>query len=135
MREPCSTFSARVLNVVPTSDGAARHFPRSDGKPAARLQQHRLMILEFRRADLGSLQIAENAQRLALIAADLADHLDQGEFFFVRAVRKIQAHDVDTRAHEVAKNRYGIGRGTERGNNLRAALGDRVVQDGFREAP
>ena len=113
--------------------GAARHFARRDGKAAARFQQHRLMILEFGGANLGSLEIAEDAERLALFAADFADHLDEGEFFLVRAMRKIQADDVDTRADQIAKNRYGIGRGAKRGNNLRASLGDRVVQDRFRK--
>ena len=49
MREPCSTFSARVLKVVPTSGCGARNFARSNGEPLAGLEHHRLMILQLRR--------------------------------------------------------------------------------------
>src|SRR5579862_6094668 len=91
------------------------------------------MVFQFRRADLGSLEIAENAQRLALLAANPADHLDQGEFLFVRAVGEIQPNDIDSRAHQVAEDGHRIRRRTESGDYLGAALRDRVVQACFSE--
>ena len=67
-------------------------------------QEDGLMILEFRCTDFGSLKIAENAKGLALFAADLANHLDQGQLFFVCAVGKIQP-DAHQRRREPIRER------------------------------
>src|SRR5437868_14600603 len=91
------------------------------------------MIFQFGSADLGSLQVAQDAKRLALFAADPADHLDEAEFLFMSAMGKIQAHDIDTGAHQVTKHGHGIRRRTQSGNDFCAALRDRVVQAGFSE--
>ena len=102
---------------------------RSDGQPLTGLQQHRLVILQLRGADLGALQIAEDAERLALFAAHFADHLDERQLFLVSAVGKIQAHHIDAGADQLAKNRLGVRSGSERGDNLCAAL-DRDLRSG-----
>jgi hypothetical protein len=49
----------------------AGNIARRDGEPLAGLEQHRLVIFQLGGADLGSLQVAQDAQRLALFAAHL----------------------------------------------------------------
>jgi len=61
------------------------------------------VVLELAGADLGSLQIAEDTERLALLAADLADHLDQGQLLLVGSMREVQADNIDACADQVAE--------------------------------
>jgi len=64
MREPFSRFSARVLNVVPTSAAVPSI---SRGVMVSRLpaiELDGLVILELACADLGALQIGEDADGL-----------------------------------------------------------------------
>ena len=79
MREPCSTIFRERLERGADQRCRARHFARRDGEPVAGLEQHGLMILEQPGADLGSLQVGEDAERLALFLAHLADFLDDRE--------------------------------------------------------
>jgi len=59
-------------------------------------------------------------------AAHLADHLDQRQLPFVRAVRKVQADHIDARADQIPEDRLGVGGRPQRGNDLCAALGGRI---------
>ena len=108
----------------------ARHLARRDGEPVAGLEQHGLMILEQAGANLGPLQVAQDAQRLALFLAHLADLLDDGGLALVAAVGKIEPDDVHAGADQVANDGLGVGGGPERGDNFGAALrrGIRQVQ-------
>ena len=72
---------------------------RRDRQALTRLEQHRLVIFELRRPDLGPLKVAQNAEWLMLFAAYFANHLDKGKLFLVRAVGEIQANNIDSRAH------------------------------------
>ena len=74
------------------------------------------------------MQVAEDAERLVLFAAHLANHLDQGELFFVRAVGEIQSDNIDSRAHQIAKHRLGVRGGSKCGNDLGAALDGGFIQ-------
>jgi hypothetical protein len=65
---------------------------------AAGLEQHRLVVFELGGANLRPLQIAQDAERLALLAADLADHLDQRQLLFMGAVGKVEADHIDAGA-------------------------------------
>jgi hypothetical protein len=78
------------------------------------------------------LQIAQDAQRLALFLAQLADFLDDGGFAFVGAVGKVEPDHVNAGADQVANHGLRVGGGPERGDNLGAALrrGIRQVQIG-----
>ena len=101
----------------------AGNVARRNGQPLPGLQQHRLMILQLGCADLWPLQIAQNAQRLALLAAYLADHLDQRQLFLVGAMRKIQARHIDPRPHQVPEDALILAGGTQGSHDLGSALG------------
>ena len=102
--------------------GRSRNLARGDGEASAGLEQHRLMIFQSGGADLGPLQIPENAQRLALFAAHLADQLDHRQLSLVGAVGEVQADHIDARAHQVADDRLGVRGRSESGNDLCTAL-------------
>ena len=98
------------------------NFAGSDGEAAAGLEQHRDVILQFGSPDLGALQIAQDTKGLALFAADLADHLDEAQFFLVGAVGKVEADDVYAGTNEVPEDGLGVGGGSESGDDFCAAL-------------
>ena len=131
MREPCSTFSASVLNVVPTSDAVPGTSRGVMVRRPPAFSMHGLMILQLRRANLRALQVAEDAKRLALFPAHFANHLDQRQLFFVGSVGKIQANHIDARAHQLAENRFSIRRRPQSGNNFCAALNRGFDSDSF----
>ncbi len=110
---------------------SAGNLSRCNREALPSLEQHRLMILEFRRSYLWSLQVAQDAQRLVFFAADLADHLDECQLFLVGAMRKVEANNVDAGANQFAKYGLGIGRRTESRNNFRTALNWGIGQAGF----
>ncbi len=53
-------------------------------------------------------------------AAHFADHCDGRRVLLVRAVRKIDARDVEPRLHERANHAFGARRGAQRADDLRA---------------
>ena len=110
----------------------AQHLARRDDEPVAGFEQHGLMILEQPGANLGPLQIAQDAQRLALFLAQLADLLDDSGLAFVAAVGEVEPDHVNAGADQVANHGLSVGGGPERGDNLGAALrrGIRQVQIG-----
>ncbi len=77
MREPRSRFSASVLKVVPDHRGGAFDLRRRDREALAGGQQYGLVTLQLAGADFGSLQVGEDADRLAQIRGDAAYHPDQ----------------------------------------------------------
>ena len=100
----------------------ARHLAGRDDELMAGLEQHRQMILEQPGANLGPLQVTQDAQRLVLFLAQLADLPDDGGFALVAAVGEIEADDVDAGADQLANDRLCVGGRPERGDNLGAAL-------------
>jgi hypothetical protein len=104
--------------------GRTRNLARRNRQLPAGLQQHGMMILQLRGANLWPLQVAQDAQRLALLVAHLADHLDQRQLFLVGAVGKVQADHIDARADQIAEDWFGVGGRSQRGDNLGAALGE-----------
>ena len=73
---------------------------RGDGEAFSRNEQDGLVVDELAGADLRSLEVGKNADRLALFAADLADHLDQLGLLRMRAVGEVEAGDVKAGADE-----------------------------------
>jgi hypothetical protein len=108
--------------------GRARNLARRNGQPPPGLQQHRLVVLQQGGADFGPLQVAQDAQRLAFLAAYLADHLNQRQFFLVDAVGKVQADHIDARADQIPDDRLGVRGWAERGDNFCAALRNGIGQ-------
>ncbi len=132
MREPCSTIFSERLECGADQRCGARHIARRDGELVAGLEQHGLMILEQPGANLRPLQVGQDAERLVLFLAHLANFLDDGDFALVGAVRKIQADDIDAGADHVANHGLGVRGRPKRGDNLGAALrwGIRQIQIG-----
>src|ERR1700691_865453 len=85
------------------------------------------MVLEQGGADLRPLQIGQDAQRLALLFAYLANLLDDGDLSFVRAVGKVQADNVDAGPDHRPDHSFGVRRRSERGHNFGAALRWRLL--------
>ena len=108
--------------------GGALDFARGDGDLFAGDEHDRLVIDELGGADLGTLQIAEDTERLVLFAGDFADHLDQGELVFVGAVREIETSHVEAGANELAKDGLRVRGRTEGRHNLCAPLQDGIVK-------
>ena len=107
---------------------SAGNFARGDGEALAGLEQDWLVIFELGGADFWALEIAENAERLALFTADFADHLDQGQLFFVGAMGKVEADDVDAGANQIAEDGLGVGCRPEGSDDLCPALRRRLSQ-------
>ena len=122
MREPCFDVFSKSLEGGAYKRGRSRHFARSNGEASAGFEQYRLMIFQSGGADLGSLQIAENAERLAFFAADFPDQFQYREFALMRAVREIQPDDVNASPNQVANHRFGVRGGPQSGHDLGAAL-------------
>ena len=120
-------FSQRLEGGADQRSGAG-NLARRYGHALARFQQHRLVILQLRGPNLRPLQIAQDAQRLAQLAAHLANHLNQRQLLLVGSVGKVQAGHVQTGAHKVAEDCFGVGHRAERCNYLGAALDYRVAQ-------
>jgi hypothetical protein len=112
-----------AISAPPFSLISCWNLARRNGKLLAGLQQHGLVIDQLGGANLGPLQVAQDAQRLALLAAHRADHLDQRQFLLVGAVGKIQANDIDACANQFPEDGHCVGGWPERGNDLCAALG------------
>ena len=118
MREPGSRFSASVGKVVAIRVDGPGNIARGNGQPLARLELHRDAVLQPAGADLRSLQIAQDANRLAFFARDLAHHFDQLELFRMGAVGKIEPGHIEPGAHQLAENRFGVTGRAQGGHNL-----------------
>ena len=103
MRAPGSRFSASVGKVVAISVAVPA---MSRGVMVSRLsclELHRDAVLQPAGADLRSLQIAQNANRLAFFARDLAHHFDQLELLRMGAVGEVQPGDIEPGADSSRK--------------------------------
>ena len=100
----------------------ARDFARRNGEALAGLEHDRLVIFELGSTNLGTLQIAQDAKWLALLTADFANHLDQGQFFVVCAMGKIETDHINAGANQVAEHGLGVGGRSKRGDDLCTAL-------------
>ena len=118
-------------------EGGAHHrsraldLPRRDGKPVTRHQLHGQAALESAGANLWSLQIAQDAQRLALLPAHVADHPHHRQLPLVRAMGKVQAHHIHAGAHHVPDHRLRVRGWPKCGDDFRAALNRGIGQDHF----
>jgi hypothetical protein len=112
--------------------GGPLNFAGGDGEAAAGLEENRDVVFELGGTDLGALQIGEDTERLALFAADLADHLDEGQLLFVGSVREVEANDVDAGTNEVSEDGLGVGGGSESGDDFCTALRRGIAKTVFR---
>ena len=88
--------------------GGAENVARRDGEHLAGPQQHRSFVLEAAGTNLGTLKVAHDADALALLGGDGANHFDQFQLFRVDAVREIEAGYVEPGAHQFAEHRLAI---------------------------
>jgi hypothetical protein len=79
-----------------------------------------LVSLELAGADLGALEIGEDADGLALLLRDGADHADEVGLLRVGAVREVEAGDVEAGLNELAEDFRRAGGGAEGGDDLGA---------------
>ena len=88
--------------------GGAGNILRSDGDDRAGFQQDGLVALQQAGADLGALQILQDADGAAFALGGAAQALDVVGVIFVRAVGKIEAGDVHAEAQQVAHGGFGV---------------------------
>ena len=100
----------------------AMHVLRRDGQVLPSHQLHRLVVLEFAGTDLRTLQIGQNAHRLALRRRDFPDHADQLGLLRVAAVREVQAGNVHPGMHQFAEDIRRAARWPQSGHDLGTAI-------------
>ena len=101
--------------------GGAFDLARRDGEALAGDELDGLVILELAGADLGPLQVGEDADGLALFFATARTMRDELGFLLVRAVGEVEASDVEPGADELAEDLGSAGGGAEGGDDLGAA--------------
>ena len=101
--------------------GGAFDLVRGDGEAVAGDEEDGLVVLELAGADLGALQVGEDADGLALFLRDGADHLDELGLLGVAAVREVEAGHVEAGADEIAEDGGGATGGAEGRDDLGAA--------------
>ena len=78
-------------------------------------------MLQLAGADLGALQVLEDAESASFALGSTAKALNVMGVFFVSAVREIQAGDVHAEAEEVAHGSFGIAGRADGADDLGAA--------------
>src|ERR1035438_4672234 len=101
--------------------GGAEDVTGSDGEALAGLELNGDAIFEAAGADLGTLEIAEDADIFVFFAGDLADHFDELEFFGEGAVGEIEAGDIEAGAEQLTEDGFAGGSRPQRGDNFGAA--------------
>ncbi len=103
--------------------GGAFDLARGDGEAFAGDELDGLVVLELAGANLGALQVGEDADGLAFLLCDGAHHLDELGLLGVGAVGEVEAGDVEAGADQLAEDVGGAAGGAERGDDLGAAVG------------
>ena len=96
------------------------YLARSDGETLAGDELDGLVVLELAGADLGALEVGEDADWLVLLLRDGADHADELCFLLVGAVGEVEPGDVQAGADELAEDLRGAGCGAESCDDLGA---------------
>jgi hypothetical protein len=78
-------------------------------------------VLQPASTNLGSLQITQDAQRLAFFGRDLAHHFNELELFGMGAVGKIKPRNIQAGADQLAENGFVVTGRAQGGNNLGTA--------------
>ena len=87
--------------------GGAFDLAWSDGETFACDELDGLVVLELAGADLGPLQVGEDADGLALLLRDGADHADELGLLRVGAVGEVETRDVEAGADELTEDFEG----------------------------
>src|SRR5204863_2499416 len=90
----CSQFAGEIGETRRNASRGAWDIPRSDRDQRAGLQEHRLMALELASADLGALQILQDANCASFPLSGAAQALDVLGVLFVSSMGKIQPRNV-----------------------------------------
>ena len=113
--------------------GGAFDLTRGDDKALACDELDGLVVLELAGANLGALEVGEDADGLALFAGDGADHLDEFSLLGVGAVREVEAGDIEASANEGAEEIGRAAGGTECGDYLGATATVELRRRGLRQ--
>ena len=84
--------------------GGALDVVRGDGDVAAGDELDRDAVFEAAGADLGTLQVSKDADGLTELLGDGAHHADELGFLLVRAVREVEAGDVETSTNQLTED-------------------------------
>ncbi len=84
--------------------GGALDLARSDGEALARYELDGLVALELAGADLGTLKVGKDADGLALLLRDGADHADEVGLLRVGSVGEVETGDIEAGANQFAED-------------------------------
>ena len=117
---------AHVLHQAQVTDAdlggvTGRRIRAADQRKGVAGFQRDLAGGEFFDADLGALQVGQDADLPSLPRGRFANGADARLVVFGRAVGKIQADDVDARPYQVVEHAGRVGRRAEGGEDLGAA--------------
>jgi hypothetical protein len=79
------------------------------------------VALQASGADLGALQILQDADRAVLFSSGTAQAVDVTGMILMRAVRKIQAGDIHAQTKQVAHRGFGVASRADGADDLGAA--------------
>ena len=78
----------------------------SDGEALAGFKLYGLAVLQAARPNFGSLQVAQDADALALLARYFADHFDEFQLLRMSAMGEVQARDIESGTDQLAKGLF-----------------------------
>ena len=104
---------------------SAGDIARSNDHGRAAFQHDRFVALQASSADLGALQILQDADGAIFFLGGAAQAFDVAGVILVRAVRKIQAGDIHAEAKQVAHGGFGVAGWTDGADDLGAARSGR----------
>ena len=91
-----------------------------DSRPG--LEHDRHSVLQAASANLGTLQVLQNADGAILLVSHAAQALDDLRVLFVGSVGKVQPGHVHAEAHEVAQDRFRVACRADGADNLCPAI-------------
>ena len=77
------------------------------------------MVFQLPGADLGALQVLQNADGAIFVRSRAAQALNAARVIVVGAVGKVKPRDVHAKLHQLAKLGFGVARGTDGADDLR----------------
>ena len=101
--------------------GGPGNLTRGDRQLLSGNQHDGLVIFQQAGANLGSLQVGKDADRLVFFLRHLPNHADQFGFLLMRAVRKIEARYVKSGPYQFPKYRGCAAGRAKRGDDFGAA--------------
>src|ERR1700734_1780550 len=119
-----SDFAGEIRERGGDESGSADDVAGSNAHGRAALQFDGFVALQASSADLGALQILQNADGAVFFFSGAVEAFDVVGVIFVRAVGKVEAGNVHAQAKQVAHRSFGVAGRADGADDLWAAGGD-----------